>query len=85
MTEGSSSDPLLTAPLSWEELSDPDRLAPTHEPGLVALFQEIRVTVEQEAQIIQAVFPMKEEVMRVFLQRVFAQVVRAANVAGKST
>lgn len=31
--------------------------------------------MDQEAQIIQAVFPMKEDVMRVFLQRVFAQVV----------
>jgi hypothetical protein len=50
-------------------------VSPTSETGLNALFKEIRVTVEQEAQIIQAVFPMKEEVLQVFLHRVFAQVV----------
>jgi hypothetical protein len=60
---------------SWNELPDRDAMPPTSESGLTALFREIRVTVEQEAQIIQAVFPMKEEVMKVFLQRVFAQVV----------
>lgn len=57
-------------------LNDPDVPAPDKEPGLEALFDEIRLTVSQEAQIIQAVFPVKEEVMKVFLQRVFAQVVR---------
>lgn len=59
----------------WTTINDPDAPPPTSEPGLRALFQEIRVTVSQEAQIIQAVFPVKEEVMRVFLQRVFAQVI----------
>lgn len=57
-------------------MNDMDKPAPEREPGLDALFDEIRVTVSQEAQIIQAVFPEKEEVMKVFLQRVFAQVVR---------
>jgi hypothetical protein len=60
---------------SWATLNDSDKPAPTAEPGLTALSKEIRSTVDQEAQIIQAVFPMKEDVMRVFLQRVFAQVV----------
>jgi hypothetical protein len=60
----------------WTILNDPRKSAPTTEPALKALLQEIRSTVDQEAQIIQAVFPMKEDVMRVFLQRVFAQVVR---------
>jgi hypothetical protein len=60
---------------SWANLNDPDHPTPLAEPGLTALAQEIRSTVDQEAQIIQAVFPMKEDVMRVFLQRVFAQVV----------
>lgn len=60
----------------WRDINDPDKPAPDREPGLDALFEEIRVTVSQEAQIIQAVFPEKEEVMKVFLQRVFAQVVR---------
>jgi hypothetical protein len=60
---------------SWTVVNDPNQPAPTAEPGLRALSVEIRSTVDQEAQIIQAVFPMKEDVMRVFLQRVFAQVV----------
>lgn len=64
---------------SWSNLNEPKQTAPTSEPGLKALFQDIRVTVDQEAQIIQAVFPNKEEVMRVFLQRVFAQVVSSSD------
>lgn len=39
----------------------------------MALFTEIRSTVGQEAQIVQAVFPNPSLVMQVFLQRVFAQ------------
>jgi hypothetical protein len=62
-------------------MNDPDKPAPQREPGLDALFDEIRVTVSQEAQIIQAVFPDKEEVMKVFLQRVFAQVVRTSSLS----
>ncbi|KAH8084591.1 exocyst complex component Sec10-domain-containing protein [Filobasidium floriforme] len=60
----------------WTALNDSNKPAPTAEPGLTALSKEIRSTVDQEAQIIQAVFPMKEDVMRVFLQRVFAQVIQ---------
>lgn len=62
----------------WKSLNDPNIPAPSREPGLEALFNEIRTTVGQEAQIIAAVFPDKEEVMKVFLQRVFAQVVCAS-------
>jgi hypothetical protein len=40
------------------------------------LFKEIRTTVSQEAQIVKAVFPDPAAVLQVFLQRVFAQVVR---------
>lgn len=58
---------------SWETIPDPDALVPTTESGLSALFQEIRSTVGQEAQIVQAVFPNPSLVMQVFLQRVFAQ------------
>jgi hypothetical protein len=65
----------------WRSMNDPDKPAPDREPGLDALFDEIRVTVSQEAQIIQAVFPDKEEVMKVFLQRVFAQVVRTSSLS----
>ncbi|KAJ9123956.1 hypothetical protein QFC22_000747 [Naganishia vaughanmartiniae] len=62
------------SPSWWRDLNDPSVPAPHKEPGLEALFEEIRLTVSQEAQIIQAVFPVKDEVMKVFLQRVFAQV-----------
>ncbi|CAL1701173.1 unnamed protein product [Somion occarium] len=57
----------------WETIPDPDLKPPTTEPGLAELFQEIRTTVGQEAQIVQAVFPNPPVVMQVFLQRVFAQ------------
>lgn len=62
--------------LSWDSLPDPDAPPPKSEPGLSSLYDEIRVTVGQEAQIITAVFPNPAIVMQVFLQRVFAQVVR---------
>ncbi|KAI0346802.1 exocyst complex component Sec10 [Trametopsis cervina] len=57
----------------WEHLPDPDANMPSTEAGLSALFQEIRTTVGQEVQIVQAVFPNPPYVMQVFLQRVFAQ------------
>ena len=57
----------------WDSLPDPDAPPPTSESGLQDLFQEIRTTVGQEAQIVQAVFPNPAYVMQVFLQRVFAQ------------
>lgn len=62
--------------LSWEHLPDPDASVPETETSLSALFQEIRTTVGQEVQIVQAVFPNPPYVMQVFLQRVFAQSVR---------
>lgn len=58
---------------SWQALPDPDVSPPAAESGLHELFQEIRATVGQEAQIVQAVFPNPPYVMQVFLQRVFAQ------------
>ncbi|BGP37125.1 Exocyst complex component 5 [Rhodotorula kratochvilovae] len=60
----------------WESLPDPDAAAPKDEPGLASLYDEIRVTVGQEAQIVTAVFPNPAIVMQVFLQRVFAQVIQ---------
>lgn len=56
-------------------MGDPSLPPPMSEPGLAALFKEIRTTVTQEAQIVLAVFPNPAAVMQVFLQRVFAQVV----------
>ncbi|CCM05558.1 uncharacterized protein FIBRA_07785 [Fibroporia radiculosa] len=57
----------------WHTLPNPDASPPTAEAGLRDLFQDIRTTVGQEAQIVQAVFPNPPFVMQVFLQRVFAQ------------
>ncbi|KAI9001347.1 exocyst complex protein [Trametes punicea] len=57
----------------WSSLPDPDAPPPATESGLRDLFGEIRTTVGQEAQIVQAVFPNPAYVMQVFLQRVFAQ------------
>ena len=66
----------MTSHCRWDSLPDPDSPPPTSETGLQDLFQEIRTTVGQEAQIVQAVFPNPAYVMQVFLQRVFAQSVR---------
>jgi hypothetical protein len=60
----------------WKTIGDPDTPAPKFEPGMAALVKEIRSTVSQEAQIVKAVFPDPAAVLQVFLQRVFAQVVR---------
>lgn len=60
----------------WQTLADPDALPPQSEHSLALLFAEIRTTVEQEAQIISAVFPNPPLVMSTFLQRVFAQSVQ---------
>ncbi|CDR99746.1 related to exocyst complex 100 kDa component [Sporisorium scitamineum] len=60
----------------WTHMADPDYAPPRSEPSLSALFNEIRQTVEIEAQIISAVFPSPLVVMQTFLQRVFAQSVQ---------
>ncbi|KIL70208.1 hypothetical protein M378DRAFT_117200 [Amanita muscaria Koide BX008] len=62
--------------LLWSTVSDQDTTPPKSEVGLSNLFNEIRATVETEAQIVKAVFPNPPIVMQVFLQRVFAQPVQ---------
>jgi hypothetical protein len=57
----------------WRSLADPNTIPPKSESSLTELLIEIRATVGQEAQIVQAVFPNPALVMQVFLQRVFAQ------------
>lgn len=59
--------------IRWRSLADPDTIPPKNESSLTELLVEIRATVGQEAQIVQAVFPNPSLVMQVFLQRVFAQ------------
>ena len=72
--------PRLRLSPRWIALPDADAPAPKSETGLCDLFAEIRTTVGQEAQIVQAVFPNPALVMQVFLQRVFAQSVAELNV-----
>ena len=67
-------------PCRWDALPNPDAPQPKTEKGLLDLFVEIRSTVGQEAQIVQAVFPNPPFVMQVFLQRVFAQSVSTLSV-----
>ncbi len=57
----------------WRSLADSNTIPPKSESSLTELLIEIRATVGQEAQIVQAVFPNPALVMQVFLQRVFAQ------------
>lgn len=57
----------------WRSLANPNTISPKSESSLTELLIEIRATVGQEAQIVQAVFPNPSLVMQVFLQRVFAQ------------
>ena len=61
--------------ISWNDLSNPEIAPPPLDKGLANLYQEIRETVRQEAEIINAVFPNPMGVMQVFLQRIFAQLV----------
>ena len=68
-------------PPRWASLPDADAPAPKSESGLSDLFAEIRTTVGQEAQIVQAVFPNPALVLQVFLQRVFLQSVADSSVA----
>ncbi|GET01528.1 exocyst complex component Sec10 [Rhizophagus clarus] len=61
---------------SWTDLPNPQVPPPAVDRGLVELYKEIRTTVKQEAEIINAVFPNPINVMQVFLQRIFAQLVQ---------
>ncbi|CAG8792379.1 12066_t:CDS:2, partial [Racocetra fulgida] len=58
---------------SWSDLPNPQVPPPPVDQGLVNLYQEIRTTVKQEAEVINVVFPDPVGVMQVFLQRIFAQ------------
>ncbi|KAI8988471.1 exocyst complex component Sec10-domain-containing protein [Mycotypha africana] len=55
------------------ELSNPNVPPPEVDTSLVKLYDDIRITVRREAGIISSVFPQPATVMRVLLQRIFAQ------------
>lgn len=61
--------------LIWNNLSDPNCLDPPFDPATLELLDEIRSTVQKESTIIKRVFPHPDSVLRVFLQRLFAQTV----------
>ncbi|EJU06294.1 exocyst complex protein [Dacryopinax primogenitus] len=60
----------------WKSISSPTPPPPRTEPSLSLLLQKIRSTVTEEAQIVQAVFPNPMQVLQVFIQRVFAQLIQ---------
>ncbi|CAM0136693.1 Exocyst complex component 5 [Umbelopsis sp. WA50703] len=59
-----------------QDISDPFISPPEVDTNLVKLYDDIRITVRREAEIITAVFPNPVIVMQVFLQRVFAQCIQ---------
>ncbi|KAL6234294.1 hypothetical protein BDW75DRAFT_168912 [Aspergillus navahoensis] len=60
-------------PESWEMLADPDAEPSGVEPSLQSLVDEVRVVVQEESAIIRRAFPIYEQVLGKFLQRVFQQ------------
>jgi hypothetical protein len=60
----------------WDRIADPDAEPPGVEPGLQALVDEVKITVQEESWIIKRAFPFPEEILNTFLQRVFQQSVQ---------
>jgi hypothetical protein len=58
---------------TWDQIADPDARPPDVEPGLKSLVDDVRIVVQEESQIIRRAFPFPEEILTVFLQRVFQQ------------
>ncbi|GJJ74784.1 exocyst complex component 5 [Entomortierella parvispora] len=56
-----------------EDLTNPIAAIPPIDAGLIKLYEDIRTTVDQEAEIISMVFPNPASVFQVFIQRVFGQ------------
>ncbi|KAG0312305.1 Exocyst complex component 5 [Linnemannia gamsii] len=65
-----------SAPLegpNHKDLTNPVAAIPPIDAGLIKLYDDIRTTVDQEAEIISMVFPNPAAVFQVFIQRVFEQ------------
>ncbi|KAF9188821.1 Exocyst complex component 5 [Haplosporangium sp. Z 767] len=62
-----------------EDLTDPLAAIPPIDAGLIKLYEDIRTTVDQEAEIISMVFPNPAAVFQVFIQRVFGQSIQQFN------
>ncbi|KAK9448424.1 exocyst complex component Sec10-domain-containing protein [Limtongia smithiae] len=60
----------------WQNLCDPNCTNPPFDPATDELLDEIRSTVRKELIIIKRAFPHPDSVLRVFLQRLFAQTIQ---------
>ena len=61
---------------TWERLADPDAEPPGVEPSLQSLIDEVKIVVQEESAIIGRAFPYHEQVLGLFIQRVFQQSVQ---------
>ncbi|KAK9369205.1 exocyst complex component Sec10-domain-containing protein [Lipomyces kononenkoae] len=60
----------------WQKLCDPTCEDPPFDTATKELLDEIRMTVKKESLIIKRVFRHPDSVLRVFLQRLFAQTIQ---------
>ena len=61
---------------TWERLADPDSEPPSVEQSLQSLIDEVKVVVQEESAIIKRAFPYHEQVLGLFIQRIFQQSVQ---------
>ena len=74
-TERVDDDTVLGSEDVWTQLPDPDITLTSVEDLFSSLIEETKSTVRQESIIINEIFPNSTEVLHVFIQRIFAQVV----------
>ncbi|MCJ1312864.1 Exocyst complex component 5 [Agyrium rufum] len=58
---------------TWNRLADPDADVPPVEPSLQSLVDEVKIVAQDESDIIKRAFEYSEQVLGLFLQRVFQQ------------
>ncbi|KAF2874858.1 exocyst complex component Sec10-like protein [Massariosphaeria phaeospora] len=57
----------------WDRLQDPDIEPPGIESSLQSLVDEVRIVVQEESATIKRAFPYYDEVLIIFVQRIFQQ------------
>ncbi|KAF9430816.1 Exocyst complex component 5 [Podila epigama] len=77
MQNSKVSEPTPLEGPNQEDLTNPTAAIPPIDAGLIKLYDSIRTTVEQEADIISMVFPNPAAVFQVFIQRVFGQSIQS--------
>lgn len=60
----------------WTQLSDPDYREAVRDEATEALLDRLRVAIKGQARIIQQVFQNTIPVLKIFIQRVFAQMIQ---------